>query len=30
MCALNEGWGYIDYIYPDMEEARKEYAELVK
>ena len=24
MCALNEGWGYIDYIYPDMEEARKE------
>ena len=24
MCALNEGWGYIDYIYPDIEQARKE------
>ena len=24
MCALNEGWGYIDYIFPDMEESRKE------
>tara|TARA_Y100001978_G_scaffold87476_1_gene78303 strand:+ start:233 stop:595 length:363 start_codon:yes stop_codon:yes gene_type:complete len=24
MCAINEALGYIDYIYPDREEARKE------